>query len=114
MRPQGFQHAKETGVLRGEPESPGQPEVARSGGEGHRGSTVLDEGGDLVGGAEIGLADDAGFALDAGAFDHVVVEFGALLLGDEGGHNRVIQLYTYSASSQLGLEHFAIEMLYMG
>jgi hypothetical protein len=29
---------------------------------------------DLVGGAEIGLVDDAGLAVDAGAFDDVVVE----------------------------------------
>jgi hypothetical protein len=30
--------------------------------------------------------DDAGLAIDAGAFDHVVVELVALLLGDERGH----------------------------
>jgi hypothetical protein len=30
--------------------------------------------------------DDAGFAVDASAFDDVVIELLALLLGDEGGH----------------------------
>jgi hypothetical protein len=30
--------------------------------------------------------DDAGFAVDAGAFDDVVVEGVGFLLGDEGGH----------------------------
>jgi hypothetical protein len=39
--------------------------------------------------------DDPGLALDAGAFDDVVVELVALLLGDEGGHSRVIQVYGY-------------------
>jgi hypothetical protein len=30
--------------------------------------------------------DDAGLAVDAGAFDDIVVELVALLLGDERGH----------------------------
>jgi hypothetical protein len=30
--------------------------------------------------------DDAGFAVDAGAFDDVVIEGVGSLLGDEGGH----------------------------
>jgi hypothetical protein len=30
--------------------------------------------------------DDAGLAIDAGAFDDVVVELLAFFLGDEGGH----------------------------
>jgi hypothetical protein len=42
--------------------------------EGHGGRAVLDQVGDLFGGAEIGLADDAGFVVDAGAFDDIVVE----------------------------------------
>jgi hypothetical protein len=67
-------------LLGGEPESAGQSEVARSGGQRDRGSAVLDEGGDFVGSAEIGLMDDAGFAFDAGAFDDVVVELVALFL----------------------------------
>src|SRR3989475_4860285 len=44
------------------------------------GGAVLDEGGDLVGGTEIGLVDDAGLAIDAGAFDDVIVERVAFLL----------------------------------
>ena len=52
---------------------------------------MLDEFGEFFGSTQIGLMDDAGFALDAGAFDDVVVEFVALLFGDEAWHNRVIQ-----------------------
>ena len=32
--------------------------------------------------------DDAGLPIDAGAFDDVIVELVALLLGDEGGRGR--------------------------
>jgi hypothetical protein len=39
---------------------------------------LLDEFGDFFGGAEIGLMNDARFAVDAGAFDEVVVEAVAL------------------------------------
>ena len=73
-------------MLRGEPESAGQSKVARSGGQRDRGGAVFDEGGDLLGSTEIGLVDDAGLAIDAGAFDDVVVELLAFLLGDEGGN----------------------------
>jgi hypothetical protein len=73
-------------LLSGEPESAGQSKVARSGGERDRGGAVFDEGGDLLGGTEISLVDDPGLAVNAGAFDDVVVELLALLLGDEGGH----------------------------
>src|SRR5438094_7345830 len=81
--PKRFQHAQQTGLLGGEPESAGQSKVARRGGQRDRGSTVLDKGGNLVGSAEIRLVDDAGLALDASAFDDVVIELLALLLGDE-------------------------------
>ena len=46
----------------------------------------LDQLGDLLGGAEIGLMNDAGLAVDAGAFDDVVIELVAFLLGDEASH----------------------------
>jgi len=35
---------------------------------------LLDEFGEFFGGAQIGLMDDAGLAVDARAFDEVVVE----------------------------------------
>jgi len=69
-----------------EPESTGQSKVARGGGQRDRGSAVFDQSGDLVRGTEIGLVDDAGLAIDAGAFDDVIVELVAFFLGDEGGH----------------------------
>jgi len=69
-----------------EPQSAGQPEFARSGGQRDRGGAVLDEGGDLLGSTEIRLMDDARLAIDAGAFDDVIVELVALFLGDEGRH----------------------------
>jgi len=58
--PERLQYAKEAGLLCGEPQSAGQAEVARSGGERDRGGAVLDESGDLLGGTEIRLVDDAG------------------------------------------------------
>jgi hypothetical protein len=61
-------------LLGREPERAGESKVARSGGPRDRGSAVLDQSDELVGGAEIGLMDNAGLAVDAGAFDDVVVE----------------------------------------
>ena len=55
-----------------EPERARQSKVARSGGPRDRGSAVLDQSDELVGGAEIRLMDDAGLAVDAGAFDDIV------------------------------------------
>jgi len=69
-----------------EPESTGQSKVARGGRQRDRGSAVLDQSGDLFGGTEVGLVDDAGLAIDTGAFDDVVVELVAFFLGDEGGN----------------------------
>ena len=65
----------------GQPKGAGQSEVARGGGNRDRGSPVLDELCDLLSSAEIGLMDDARFAIDAGALDDVVVELVAFLLG---------------------------------
>jgi len=58
--------------------------------------------------------DDAGLAIDAGAFHDVIVELVALLLGDERGHNRVIQGYMDSAAGSIEMRHLAIEMFYIG
>ena len=38
----------------------------------------------------------------------------ALLLGDERGHNRVIQGYMDSAAGSIEMRHLAIEMFYIG
>ena len=70
-------------MLRRQPEGTGQAVVAARGGQRDRGGAVLDQGGDLLSGAEIGLVDDAGFAVDAGALDNVVVELIAFSLSDE-------------------------------
>ncbi len=85
-RPERLQHAQQTGLFGGEPESAGQSKVARRGGQRDRGGAVLDQGSDLLGSTEICLVDDAGLAINAGAFDDVVVELLAFLLGDERGH----------------------------
>ena len=63
-----------------------QAEVAHGGGEGHRSRAVADQSGDLFGGAEVALMDDARVAVDAGALDDVVVELVAFLFRDEAGH----------------------------
>jgi hypothetical protein len=47
---------------------------------------LLDKFGELFGGAEIGLMDNSGFAVDAGAFDEVVVEAIAFFLFDQASH----------------------------
>ena len=47
---------------------------------------MLDEFGDFFGGAQIGLMDDARLAVDAGAFDEVIVEAVAFFLFDQAGH----------------------------
>jgi hypothetical protein len=66
-----------------EPESAGQSEVPRCGGNGDWGGTVLDQRRHFLRGAEIGLVDDAGLAVDAGAVDDVIIELVTFLLGDE-------------------------------
>src|SRR5579864_2034758 len=72
--PEGLQQGKETSVLGCPPESAGQTEVAGCGGKRDGGGTVFDQGGDLLGGAQIGLVDDTGLAVDAATLDDVVVE----------------------------------------
>jgi len=84
--PERFQHGRHAGLLSCQPEGAGQSEVARGGGQGDGRGTVFDQGGHLIGRAEVGLVHDAGLAVDARAVDHVVVEFVALFLSDEGCH----------------------------
>jgi hypothetical protein len=77
-------------LLGREPERAGQSKVARSARPRDRGSAVLDQSDELVGGAEIGLVDDAGLAVDASAFDDIVVELVALFLGDERSYRVIL------------------------
>jgi hypothetical protein len=71
-RPQGFQQVPHAGLLCGQPLGAGEAEVSQGGGEGDGGGILLDEFSEFLGGAEIGLMDDAWFTVDAGAFDEVV------------------------------------------
>ena len=46
----------------------------------------LGQFGDSFGRTEVGLLNDPGFAVDAGAVDDVVIELVGLFLGHDGGH----------------------------
>ena len=46
----------------------------------------LNQGGEAFGGSQISLLDDTGLAVDAGAFDDVVIELIGFLLVDDGSH----------------------------
>ena len=78
--PNGLQNGECAGVLGGQPESAGQPELDGGSGDGDGCGAVLDESGDAFRGAEIGLLDDPGLAVDAGALDDIVVELVGLFL----------------------------------
>ncbi|PYT68870.1 MAG: hypothetical protein DMG39_19915 [Acidobacteria bacterium] len=52
----------------------------------------MDQRGDALGGAEIGLMDDAGLTVDAGRFHDVVIELASFALGDQGSHRRGIHI----------------------
>ena len=86
LGPQLLEQLEDAGLLGGQPQGTRQAEVAHGGGEGHRSSAVADQSGDLFGGAEVALMDDARLAVDAGALDDIVVELVALLLSDEASH----------------------------
>jgi hypothetical protein len=77
---------QDAGFLSGQPKRTWQTEVDSGGFNRDRRGTVFHQRGHLLGGAEVSLVDDAGFAVDAGAFDDVVVELVGLLLGDKGRH----------------------------
>src|SRR5271169_326935 len=85
-RPQGFQQGPQAGLFGSQPQGAGKAEVSHGGGEGDGGGLLLDQCGEFFGGAQIGLMDDAGFAVDAGAFDEVVVEAIAFFLFDQASH----------------------------
>jgi hypothetical protein len=70
-------------LLSGGPEGGGQAKLAGGGGQGDGSGAVADQLGEFLGGTEISLMNDAGLAVYAGTFDDVVVEFVALLFGDE-------------------------------
>jgi hypothetical protein len=102
LRPELLEQFEDTGLLSGQPEGTGQAEIAHSGSQRYGSRAIANQGGDLFGGAEIALMDDAGVAVDAGTLDHVVVQLVALLLCDEAGHNRVIQVYGNSSAGSIG------------
>jgi hypothetical protein len=54
-----------------QPQSAGETEVSQGGEEGDGGRFLLNEFGGFFGGAQTGLMDDAGLAVDAGVFDEV-------------------------------------------
>src|ERR1017187_1152540 len=84
--PQRLEQLKNAGALGGQPEGAGQAEV-QSGGFQRKGSgSVSDERGHLFGATELSLVNNARLAVDACAFDDVVVEMIAFLLGDERCH----------------------------
>src|SRR5437667_165832 len=85
-RPQGFQQRPHAGLFCSQPQGAGEAEVSQGGGERDGGGLLLDEFSEFFGGAQIGLMDDAGFTVDAGAFDEVVVEAVAFFLFDEASH----------------------------
>ena len=84
--PEGAEGVEGAGAGGGEPEGAGQAEVAGGGLEGDGGGLLLEQGLDALGGAEVGLADDAGLAVDALGDGDVVVELLVLALADDGGH----------------------------
>lgn len=86
LGPKGGQQVEYAGTPGGDPERAGQAEVERGGRERDGRGAILDQSGDVLGGAEISLVDDPGFAVDACAFNDVVVELVGFLLDDERGH----------------------------
>ena len=84
--PQGFQQWPQAGLFGSQPQGAGEAEVSQGGGKGDRSGLLLDEFGEFFGGAQIGLMDDARFAVDAGAFDEVIVEAVAFFLFDQASH----------------------------
>src|SRR5437016_10765466 len=85
-RPQGFQQRPHAGLFCRQPQGAGEAKVSQGGGERDGGGLLLDQFSEFFGGAQIGLMDDAGFTVDAGAFDEVVVEAVAFFLFNQASH----------------------------
>ena len=85
-RPQGFQQRPHAGLFCSQPQGAGETEISQGGGEGDGSGLLLDEFGEFFGGTQIGLMDDARLAVDARAFDEVVVEAVAFFLFDQASH----------------------------
>jgi hypothetical protein len=86
LGPKRLEQFKDPGLLSGEPQRTGQTHIARCGLQRDWRRAVFNQRGDLLGGAEIRLMDNAGLAVNASAVDDIVVKFIRLLLGDEGRH----------------------------
>jgi hypothetical protein len=77
---------EDAGLLGSQPQGARQAEIPHGGGQRYRSGPLANQGGDLFGGAEVALMDDARPAVDASALDDVVVELLALFLRDEACH----------------------------
>ena len=82
--PKRLEKIEDAGLFGGEPKGTGEAELACGGSNGDGSGAVFDEGGDSLSGAQVVLMNDAWLAVDAGAFDGVVVSLLALLFGDDG------------------------------
>ncbi len=69
-----------------QPQRTRQAELAQARRQRQRRAAAAHEFGDFFGRAEVALMHDAWPAVDAGAFDDVVVELVGFLLGDERSH----------------------------
>ena len=86
LRPERLEKLKNAGLLSREPQGAGQAHIESCSLQRDWRRTVFNQRGDLLGGAEVRLMDNAGLAVNASALDDIVVEFVRLLLGDEGRH----------------------------
>ena len=86
LGPELEQGLKGPAAAGGLPEGAGQAKCEGGGLERDGGGFVLDEFFEALGGAEIGLLDHAGVAIDAASGDGIVVGLVALLFADEGRH----------------------------
>lgn len=77
---------KDPGLLCGEPQRSRQAHVQGRSLQWNWRRAVFHQRGDLFSSAEICLVHDAGLAVNACAFDDIVVELVGLLLGDKGRH----------------------------
>src|SRR5229473_8450799 len=66
-RPQGFQQRPHAGLFGRQPQGAGETEISQGGGEGDGSGLLMDEFGEYFGGAQMGLMDDPGLAVDASA-----------------------------------------------
>ena len=86
LGPEPEQGLEGAAALGGLPESAGQAEFEGGSLQGDRGGLVLNELLEAFGGAEVGLLDNPGIALDAAGGGDVIVGLVAFLFADDGWH----------------------------